>query len=130
MATMKLHPTQLNNAASSYLTITNQNNMYTDTSSTTYATIQNTTASTSNRYIYLKGFNFDDLPTGAEVSSFTVKIKGYYSGGSQQTLYLCNNTTTQTGATATGLTTTTRTREFSNGSLTWDTISGWEIIFQ
>jgi hypothetical protein len=99
--------------------------MYTDTSSTTYATIQNTNASTSNRYIYLKGFNFDDLPTGAEVSSFTVKIKGYYSGGSQQTLYLCNNTTTQTGATATGLTTTTKTREFSKGSLTWDTISSW-----
>lgn len=125
MATMTLHPTQLNNAASSYLTITDQNNMYTDTSSTTYATIQNTNASTSNRYIYLKGFNFDDLPTGAEVSSFTVKIKGYYSGGSQQTLYLCNNTTTQTGATATGLTTTTQTRGFSNGSLTWDTISSW-----
>ena len=125
MATMTLHPTQLNNAASSYLTITNQNNMYTDTSSTTYATIQNTNASTSNRYIYLKGFNFDDLPTGAEVSSFTVKLKGYYTGGSQQTLYLCNGTTTQTGATATGLTTSTQTRTFSNGSLDWDTISGW-----
>lgn len=125
MATMTLHPTQLNNAASSYLTITDQNNMYTDTSSTTYTTIQNTNTSTSNRYIYLKGFNFDDLPTGAEVSSFTVKIKGYYSGGSQQTLYLCNNTTTQTGATATGFTTSTQTRTFSNGSLDWDTISGW-----
>jgi hypothetical protein len=99
--------------------------MYTDTSSTTYATIQNTNASTSSRYIYLKGFNFDDVPDDAEVSSFTVKIKGYYTGGSQQTLYLCNNTTTQSGATATGLTTSTQTRTFSNGSLTWDTISGW-----
>ena len=89
MATMILHPTQLNNAASSYLTITDQSNMYTDTSSTTYATIQNTNASTSNRYIYLKGFNFDDLPTGAEVSSFTVKIKGYYSGGSESAGSLC-----------------------------------------
>ena len=125
MATMKLHPTQLNNDASSYTTVTNESNMYTDTSSTTYATIQNTNASTSNRYLYLKGFNFDDLPDGAEVSSFTVKLKGYYTDGSQQTLYLCNGTTTQTGATATGLTTSTQTRTFSNGSLTWDTISGW-----
>ena len=125
MATMTLHPTQLNNAASSYLSISNESNMYTDTSSTTYATIQNTNASTSNRYIYLKGFNFDDLPSGAVVSSFTVKIKGYYTGGSQQTLYLCNGTTTQSGATATGFTTSTQTRTFSNGSLDWDTISGW-----
>ena len=125
MATMTLHPTSVNNAASSYLTITDASNMYTDTSSTTYATIQNTNASTSNRYIYLQGFNFDDLPTGAIVSSFEVKIKGYYTGGSQQTLYLCNGTTTQSGATATGLTTSTQTRTFSNGSLTWDIISGW-----
>lgn len=125
MATITLHPTQINNAASQYVTISDADNMYTDTSSTTYATLQNTTASTSNRYLYLKGFNFDDIPTGAEVSSFTVKIKGYYTGGSQQTLYLCNNTTTQSGATATGFTTSTQTRTFSNGSLTWDTISGW-----
>ena len=117
MATIKLHPTQLNNAASSYLTIGDQNNMYTNTSSTTYATITNTTASTSNRYIYLKGFDFDSLPNGAIVSSFTVKIKGYYTSGSQQTLYLCNGTTTQSGATATGFTTSTQTRTFSNGSL-------------
>ena len=125
MATMTLHPTQINNAASQYVTITSENNMYTDTSSTTYATLQNTNASTSNRYLYLKGFNFDDIPTGAEVSSFTVKIKGYYKGGYQSTLYLCNNTTTQSGATATGFTDSTQTRTFSNGSLTWDTISGW-----
>ena len=125
MATITLKPSQLNNAASQYLTIADQSNMYTDTSSTTYATITNTNASTSNRYIYLKGFDFDSVPTGAEVSAFTVKLKGYYSGGSQQTLYLCNGTTTQTNATATGLTTSTQTRTFANGSLTWSQISGW-----
>ena len=125
MATITLKPSQLNNAASSYLTVANESNMYTDTSSTTYATITNTNASTSNRYIYLKGFDFDSVPTGATVSSWTVKLKGYYTGGSQQTLYLCNNTTTQSGATATGLTTSTQTRTFSNGSLTWAQISGW-----
>ena len=129
MATMKLVPSQLNNAASSYLTISSQDNMYTDTSSSTYATITNTNASTSNRYIYLKGFNFDDIPANAQVSSWTVRLKGYYTSGSQQTLYLCNNTTTQSGATATGLTTSTQTRTFSNGSLTWDTIKGWRDDF-
>lgn len=125
MATKTLVPSSWNNAASRYVTITNPENAYTDTSSTTYATLQNTTASTSSRYVYLCGFNFDSVPSGATVTSFTIKIKGYYTGGSQQTLYLCNGTTTQTGATATGLTTTTQTRTFSNGSLTWNTISGW-----
>lgn len=125
MATITLVPSQVNNAASQYLTIADQSNMFTNTTSTTYATITNTTASTSNRYIYLKGFDFDSVPTGAEVSAFTVKLKGYYTGGSQQTLYLCNGTTTQTGATATGLTTSTQTRTFSNGSLTYSQISGW-----
>lgn len=125
MATMTLVPSKWNNAASQYVTITDPSNAYTDTSSSTYATLQNTNASTSNRYVYLHGFNFSSLPPGAVVSAFTVKLKGYYTGGSQQTLYLCNGTTTQSGATATGLTTSTQTRTFSNGSLTWDTISGW-----
>jgi len=125
MATMTLVPSKWNNAASQYVTITDPSNAYTDTSSSTYATLQNTNASTSNRYVYLHGFNFGSLPAGAVVSAFTVKLKGYYTGGSQQTLYLCNGTTTQSGATATGLTTSTQTRTFSNGTLTWDTISGW-----
>ena len=125
MATMTLVPSNWNNQASQYVTITDPSNAYTDTSSTTYATLQNITASTSNRYVYLRGFNFDSVPSGATVSSFSVKIKGYYTGGSQQTLYLCNGTTTQSGASATGLTTTTQTRTFSNGSLTWAQISGW-----
>ena len=129
MATKTLVPSSWNNAASQYVTITNPENAYTDTSSTTYATLQNTTASTSNRYVYLRGFDFGSIPSGATVSSFTVKIKGYYTGGSQQTLYLCNGTTTQSGATATGLTTSTQTRTFSNGSLTWAQISGWGESF-
>jgi len=129
MATITLVPSQLNNAASQYVTVADESNMYTNASSTTYATLTNTNASTSNRYVYLKGFNFGSVPTGATVSSFTVKLKGYYTGGSQQTLYLCNGTTTQSGATATGLTTSTQTRTFSNGSLTWAQISGWGDAF-
>ena len=125
MPTIKLIPSSLNNAASSYLTVSNADRMYTDTSSTTYATITNTNSSTSNRYVYLGGFNFSSVPANATVSSFTVKIRGYYSGGSQQTLYLCNGTSTQSGATATGFSTSANTRTFSNGSLTWAQISGW-----
>lgn len=129
MATMRLVPSTIYNAASSYLTISNASNAYTNTDSTTYATITNTNASTSSRYVYVRGFNFSSIPSDAEVSSFTVKIKGYYVSGSAQTLYLCNGTTTQSGATATAFGTSNATRTFSNGSLTWDTISSWGSNF-
>jgi len=42
MATIKLTPSILYNAAgTSYLSVSNQNNAFSDTSSTTYATISN-----------------------------------------------------------------------------------------
>ena len=123
MPTVKLIPSVLNNAAgTTYLTVTNQNNMFTDTSSTTYGSIANITASTSNRYVYLKGFNFSSIPETATVSSWTVRIKGYYTSGYSASLYLCNNTTTQSGATASSFGASSATREFSNGSLTWNQI--------
>lgn len=121
MATIRLVPSTLANA-NTQLTITGETNAFTNTDSSTYATIVNTTASTSNRYIYLRGFNFDSVPANAVVSSFTVKIKGNYSNGYGATLYLCNGTTTQSNATASALGSSVATRTFSNGSLTWDSI--------
>lgn len=122
MAKMRLVPSTIYNAASSYLTITNQSNAYTDTDSTNFATVQNTNASTSNRYIYVRGFNFDDILDGAIINSWTVKIKGYYTGGYSASLALCNGTTAQSNATATSFGTSVATRTFSNGSLDWDDI--------
>ena len=121
MATIRLVPSTIANA-NSQLTITDESDAYTNTDSSTYATIVNTTASTSNRYIYLRGFNFDSVPANANVTAFTVKIKGYYSNGYGATLYLCNGTTTQSGATASAFGSSVATRTFSNGSLTWDSI--------
>lgn len=130
MATIRLVPSTIYNAAgTNYLTITNADRAYTNTDSTTYATVTNTYASTSNRYIYVRGFNFNDVPSNAIVSAFTVKIKGYQTSGYYASLYLCNNTTTQSGATASQFGTSVATRTFSNGSLTWDTIKGWGSNF-
>lgn len=123
MATMRLVPSVLNNAAgTNYLSISNSDNALTNTDSTNYATITNTNASTSNRYIYLRGFNFSSLPQDAEVSDWVVKIKGYYTSGYSQAISLCNNTTTLTNATATSFNTSVATREFSKGNYTWDQI--------
>lgn len=123
MATARLVPSVLNNAAgTSYLTITDESNAFTNTDSTNYAVIYNKTASTSNRYVYLKGFNFSSIPNNAVVSDWSVKIKGYYTGAYPASLYLCNDTTTQSNATASSFGNSVATRTFNKGSLTWDTI--------
>ena len=80
MATIRLIPSVHAVSSTSYLNVANENNMYTNNDSTTYATITNTNASTSSRYLYLRGFNFNSIQSGAEVTDFTVKIKGYESG--------------------------------------------------
>ena len=131
MATARLVPSTIYNAASSYVTISNASNAYTNTDSTNYATAQNTNASTSNRYIYLRGFDFSSIPSNATVNSFTVKLKAYQSGGSTNTSYrpyLCNNTTTITGN-CNVITTSTQTLSFTGVSATWDTIKGYGSNF-
>lgn len=132
MATIRLVPSTIYNAAgTNYLTISDADNAYTNTDSTTYATIQNTNASTSNRYIYIRGFNFDDVPSNATINSFTIKFKAYQSGGSTSTSYrpyLCNNTSTITGS-CDVITTSTQTLTFTGVTATWDTIKGYRSNF-
>lgn len=131
MATATLIPSSYY-VSSSVLTVADEANMYHDTSNTTYTTITNTEASTSYYYFYLRGFNISSIPANAEVSSFSVKIRGRASGGYNASLYLCNGTTTITGATATALpnssTVTTRTLTIPN-TLTWSDIVGYGSNF-
>lgn len=131
MATATLTPSSYY-VSSTYLTVADEANMYHDTSNTTYATITNTNASTSYYYFYLRGFNISSIPANAEVSSFSVKIRGRASGSYNASLYLCNGTTTITGATATALpnssTVTTRTFTIPD-SLTWANIVSYGSNF-
>lgn len=63
MATIRLIPSTYSLSNTSYLSISNASNMYTNTDSTTYATVNHTrNYSTTSYYIYVKGFNFDDIP--------------------------------------------------------------------
>ena len=127
MATIRLVPSTYAVSSASYLNVSNAENMYTNTDSTTYATITNTNASTSSRYLYLRGFNFDDIPSGATINSFTVKIKGYESGLNTSTSYaprLANGTSALSNTTAsTNFGTSTKTITIPTGSLTWQQIS-------
>lgn len=117
MATIRLVPSILYNAAgTSYLTVSNESRAFTDTDSETYATVSNTYASTTNRYIYLRGFNFDDVPNGAIINSFEIKLKARESGGSTSSSYrpvICKGTSTYSNAYCDAITTTTATHTFS-----------------
>ena len=133
MATIRLIPSTYAVSSTSYLSVSNATNMYHNTDNTTYATITNTNASTSSRYLYLRGFNFGDIPSGAVVSSFTVKIKGYESGLSTSTSYaprLANGTSALSNTTATSnFGTSTKTITIPTGALTWQQIVNYGSNF-
>lgn len=128
MATIKLVPSTYS-VSNSTVTVSNPDNMYTDTSSTNYATITHTTSGTTSYYLYLKGFNVNDVPDNATVSSIVIRIRGYESGLATSTSYaprLYNNTSTITGASAAssnfGTSTNTITVPYTG---TWATLKGY-----
>lgn len=135
MATIRLVPSTYYRNNSSYVTVTNPNNMYTNTDSTTYASVQNTRSSTSNTYYcYLRGFNFSDIPSDATVTGFTIKIKAnesYMSTSSSYRMSLYNGTTSIGSTTVTSsLSTTVQTFTFPIPStLTWETLKGYGSNF-
>lgn len=126
MATIRLIPSTYAVSSTSYLSVSNGDRMYNNTDNTTYATITNTYASTTSRYLYLRGFNFNSVPSNAVINSFTVKIKGYESGLATSTSYaprLANGTSALSGTTASSnFGTSTSTITIPTGSLTWDQI--------
>lgn len=129
MATIRLIPSAYAVSSTAYLSVSNAGNMYHNTDNTSYATITNTYASTSSRYLYLRGFNFGSIPQDAVINSFTVKVKGYESGLSTSTSYaprLANGTSTISGTTASSnLGTSSKTITIPTGSLTWSQIDGY-----
>lgn len=132
MAIIRLVPSVLYNAAgTSYLSISNEQNAFSNTDDTTYATVTNTYSSTSSRYVYLRGFNFDDIPEGAIINSFTVKLKAYESGISTSDSYkpyLANGTTAINGS-CTAITTSASVHTFTGITADWETIKGYGSNF-
>lgn len=131
MATIRLVPSTYSLSSTSYLSVANESNMYANTDNTSYATVTNSRTSTTSYYIYLKGFNFDDIPGDAVVNAFTVKLKAYESGVSTSSSYapmLVNNTTTITSS-CSAITTTAQTLTFTGVTADWDTIVGYGSNF-
>lgn len=120
--------------SSTRLSIADASNMYTNTDSTTYATITNTYSSTSSYYAYITGFNFSSVPDNAVVSSIEIKLKASHSGGNTSTIYgytYNNGTATQISAagSTTALETSATVKTFSNTTIAWDTLKGYGSTF-
>lgn len=130
MPTVKLIPSTYYLSNSSYLSVSNAANMYTDTDSTNYATITNSRTSTSSYYIYIRGFDFSQVPSDAIVSDISIKLKAYHSGGNTSTIY-CYDGTTQVSAagSTTALTTSATVKEFTNTTIDWDTLKNYGSDF-
>ncbi len=127
MATIRLIPSTYQLSSSSYLSVSSASNMYNNTDNTTYATVTNSRASTTSYYIYVRGFNFDDIPDAAVVNSFTIKLKARQSGVSTSDSYkpyLANGTSAING-TCDVITTTATTHTFSGLSADWEDIKGY-----
>ena len=133
MATIRLIPSTYAVSSTAYLSVSNAENMYHNVDNTTHATITNTYASTSSRYLYLRGFNFNDIPSGAAIDSFTIHIKGYESGLSTSTSYaprLANGTSAISNTTASeNFSTSTKTITIPTGALTWSQVLNYGSNF-
>lgn len=134
MPTIRLVPSIATRSNSNYLTLANESNMYTNVDSTTYGTCTHTRSSSSTYYLYLGGFNFDDVPDDAIINSFTVKIKASATGQSTSSSYrmsLYHSTTAISNTTvSSSLSTTVQTLTFPTSSLDFATIKGYGDNFR
>ena len=124
MATIRLIPSTYSLSSTSYLSISNASNMYTNIDSTTYATVNHTRSRTTSYYIYIRGFNFDDIPADAIINSATVKVKAKVTSAGSYAPALYNNTTSlnQNLSENIGTTTTTSTIDITSN---WETYKGY-----
>ncbi len=131
MATIKLIPSTYYLSSSTYLSVSNAASMYTDTDDENYATVTNSQNGTTSYYIYLRGFNFDDLPAAAVVTGYTVRLKARESGISTSSSYspkLCHGTS-QITSTCTAISTTATVREFTGVDADFDDIKAYGSDF-
>ena len=130
MPQIRLIPSTYELSNTQYLSVSNASNMYTNTDSTTYATVTNSRTSTTSYYIYLRGFNFSDVPSDVIVNSITIKLKASHSGGNTGTIYGYNGTTqVSTAGSTTALGTSATVKTFTNTTIDWDTLKGYGSDF-
>ena len=139
MATAHIIASGYTRSNTNYVTVTNENNMYDPVSDTSdYATLQGRTRNSSTAYYcFINHFKFDDLPSNAEVQSFSIKIKCYRNSyqrtGTNFYLRLSSGSTSGTvisnTTTSTNINTTASVITIPTGSLTWNQMVGYGTNF-
>ena len=118
MPTLRLTASRYQFSNTSYLSSTTMSNAYTNIDSTTKAQINHTKSGTSSYYIYLRGFDFSQIPSNAIITSAIVKVKAYVSNAKAQRPRLYNNTKSISGAptfsSTIGTSTTTSTADITS----------------
>lgn len=112
MATIRLKPSVATRSNTSYLSISNESNIW-DNNTSTYATLNHTRNNTTAYYLYLGGFDFSSIPSDAEITDAKITvIASVTSASTSQKPALYNNTTALslgTFSTNIGTSTTTST---------------------
>lgn len=134
MPTIRLTPSSYGRSSTSRVTVTNPENMYYNTDHTAaYCSIRGRNSTSSTYYAFINGFNFDDVPANAIVSSFVVKIRcyrnTYQQTGSTYRLRLASsasNNSVISGTTMSGdIGTTADVYTIPTGDLTWSQLKNY-----
>lgn len=127
MATARLLASTYHLSSTTYLTVSNASNMYTDTDSDTYATVTNSRTATTSHYLYIRGFDFDAIPSAAVINSWKVLLKARESGISTNSSYApkLSHGNSEITSTMSAISTTATTREFTGVDADWEDIVGY-----
>lgn len=98
MPTLRLTASSYQFSNTSYLSSSTMSNAYTNIDSTTKAQIDHTRSKTTAYQIYLRGFDFSQVPSNAVITSAIVKVKAYVKSAKAQKPALYNNTKSISGA--------------------------------
>lgn len=138
--TARLVPSTYTASNSSYVTVSDADNMYDNTSDTSdYATLRGRAGRSSNStyYCFIHGFNFSAIPDEASVKSFKVLIRcyrnSYQNTGSSYRMRLAsqanNNNVISGTTTTTDIGMTDSVIEIPTGTMTWNTLKGYRADF-
>lgn len=138
MPTIRLVPSAYTRSSTTRVTVTDDANMYYNTDHTAnYATLRGRNSSSNTYYCFIHGFDFNQIPTNANVSSFAVKIRCYRSNnqrtGTTYNLRLASSPSSSSvisGTTASdAIGTTASVITIPTGNLTWNTLKNYGTDF-
>ena len=140
MATIRLVPSAYTRSSTNRVTVTDPNNMYYNTDHTAnYCSIRGRNSSSNTYYCFIHGFDFNQVPSNANVTGFRVLIRcyrnSYLSTNSSYAIRLASTPSSSSAISNTTMSDTITTTsggtvyEIPTGSLTWSTLESYGTNF-